>query len=140
MTSVSDTEFTKFLDATNVILAFEDGSSTNMSPTSDINAITFEEGIDPLPKSLWTFNDPQNPDDVYVAIFPGIKDFSMRTDGFNLKMAGKLTCHAREGGKEKITQKTAEMVIAGCNGKCNGIFAFVCYPQDDEKSSTAISQ
>jgi hypothetical protein len=140
MTSVSDTEFTKFLDATNVILAFEDGSSTNMSPTSDINAITFDEGIDPLPKSLWTFNDPQNPDDVYVAIFPGIKDFSMRTDGFNLKMAGKLTCHAREGGKEKITQKTAEMVIAGCNGKCNGIFAFVCYPQDDEKSSTAISQ
>ena len=44
MTSVSDTESSKFLNATNVILAFEDGSSTSMDPNSDINAITFDEG------------------------------------------------------------------------------------------------
>ena len=88
----------------------------------DLNQVTFPEGYSCIGKSIWTFENPADPNEVYAGVFPGVSNISDHNESFTKMVQGELISKT-----ESVSDKYVYMIIAGSNGCCRGAFGLVTH-------------
>ena len=101
-----------------------------ITPSKDINQIIFEDPLSGVARTLWMFEDPDDPENkVYIAKFRQFGDFN-EEESFQATLKGALyhldkkNCPS-DPDSGLITHKTATLLVVGCNKKCQSIFGLI---------------
>ena len=124
----------KFCQSTSCILYNSGTEGVVFTPEKGVNLVSWDDvgdGHETLPSSLWRFDDPNNPERLYLASFGRI-DVSNKTERFQVKVVGRLWNFSTEVPEEPDdamirSGPTAELIVAGQEGKYDTMAAFVCF-------------
>ena len=101
-----------FIQSTAFMFGSNDKVIMSGVPEDGINMVSVD--FETVPKSIWKFVGDDGKE--YAAVFPGIKDF--KDEGFTLKLPGELM-------GDDIDGKSVVAIVAGSEGKCRGMAAFI---------------
>lgn len=107
-------------------------------PSKDINQIIFEDPLSGVARTLWMFEDPDDPENkVYIAKFKQFGDFN--EESFQATLNAEALYHLdkkippADPDSGLITHKTATLLVVGRNKKCQSIFGLI---EDKPQSNT----
>ena len=100
-----------------------------ITPSKDINQIIFEDPLSGVARTLWMFEDPDDPENkVYIAKFKEFGNFA--EESFQATLTGALYHLDKKKpppclDEILITHKTATLFVVGGNKKCQSIFGLI---------------
>ena len=99
-------------------------------PSKDINQIIFEDPLSGVARTLWMFEDPDDPENkVYIAKFKQFGNFG--EEFFESTLNADVLYHLDSSNPPEniedtiITDKTATLYVVGKNNKCQSISGFI---------------
>ena len=101
-------------------------------PSKDINQIIFEDPLSGVARTLWMFEDPDDPENkVYIAKFKQFGNFN--EESFQATLNAEALYHLdkkippENPDSGLITHKTATLLVVGGNKKCKSIFGMILH-------------
>ena len=103
-----------------------------ITPSKDINQIIFEDPLSGVARTLWMFEDPDDPENkVYIAKFKQFGNFA--EEDFQATLNADALYHLDKKipppslDEIIITHKTATLLFVGGNKKCKSIFGMILH-------------
>ena len=120
-----------FCQATSCFYFHDSDGGQEIIPSSGINQIIFEVPLSAVARTIWSFEDPEDPENkVYIAKFKPFGNFN--EEPFQATLKGTLYHLDKKNPPENletgfITHKTATLLVVGGNKKCQSIFGMILH-------------